>query len=96
MMNCTIVFSENEDAIFFSAINPETSDAEHLSREDKIIKNNGSSFLGQGNKIFLITRNKPVLHTSCPVNSHYSETENIPFFYLTYTKKIEKYFSKQK
>lgn len=95
MMNCTVAFQRMRlDAAFFSAINPEMSEAEHLSREDKIIKNSGSSFLGQGNKILLITRNKPVLHTPCPVNSHYSGTENILFFPFTYTKKIQKHFSK--
>jgi len=49
----------------------------HLSGEDKITeKKMASSFLGQGNKIFLITRNKPVLSNSCPIN-YYSEAEKI-------------------
>lgn len=52
----------------------------HCSREDKIIgKKMGSSFFGQGNKIFFITRSKPVPNTSCPVTFYYSETEKILF-----------------
>lgn len=88
------IFKERYWMSYFSVLSTLiTSDAMHFSRKDNRNQKMDYSFLGQGNRTFLISRNKLMLST-CPINSYYSETEHYLLFHFTYTKKIQKYFSK--